>query len=610
MKLRTSILSLVLAVVVPLATVSILLVYTLFQHGQEAARRAATDRVRAVMTAIDAKLLGAIGTVEALAVSPALRSGDLDAFYRQASEIVRAQPDWSAITLSTPSGEQLVNTLRPLGYKLPPVPHHDGMIEPVKAPKAVVGDVIKVPLLNDYVVPIRVPVVLPDGVPYMVRAGIRLSAFQRIIEAQHLQADEVIGLVDSTGRFVARVPPQPPTAMASPAFLEHARANESGWYRGLTVEGEDTFTAYTRSAQSGWMLGHALPLSSVYQPGVRAGAILAGGVVIALVIALLLAFWIARRIIEPVQALGRAAQALGRNDAPTPAAEGARPRAASPLLAASGRIDELREVERLLSQASAAVHERQELLAREARALQASDKAKTEFLAMLSHELRNPLAALVSASALLRRVAIRDSTFEFARDVIERQTAQMRRLIDDLLDISSLAVGKATLRPEPVDLGELVPRLAATWQASERMKGRRLLVEAESLWASADAARLEQVLFNLLDNAVKFSPDGSPIELRVRADGPWVAISVRDYGDGFMEHDRDELFGLFVQGRQDVSRRHGGLGVGLALARRLAELHGGSVDAASDGPGKGALFTIRLPRIEHPARAEPRVSLS
>jgi len=415
MKLRTSILSLVLAVVVPLATVSILLVYTLFQHGQEAARRAATDRVRAVMTAIDAKLLGAIGTVEALAVSPALRSGDLNAFYRQASEIVRAQPDWSAITLSTPSGEQLVNTLRPLGYKLPPVPHHDGMIEPVTAPKAVVGDVIKVPLLNDYVVPIRVPVVLPDGVPYMVRAGIRLSAFQRIIEAQHLQADEVLGLVDSTGRFVARVPPRPPAAMASPDFLEHARASESGWYRGLTVEGKDTFTAYTRSAQSGWMLGHALPLFSVYQPGVRAGAILAGGVVIVLAIALLLAFWIARRIIEPVQALGRAAQALGRNDAPTPAADGGRAPAASPLLAASGRIDELREVERLLSQASDAVHERQELLAREARALQASDKAKTEFLAMLSHELRNPLAALVSASALLRRVAVRDGTFEFAR---------------------------------------------------------------------------------------------------------------------------------------------------------------------------------------------------
>jgi len=434
-----------------------------------------------------------------------------------------------------------------------------------------------------------------------VGAGIRLSAFQRIIDAQHVQADEVMGLVDRAGRFVARVPPQPPAARASPAFLQNAQSNESGWYRGLTVEGADTFTAYTRSAQSGWMLGHALPLSSVYRSTFHAGYILAGGVFLVLAIALLLAFWIARRIIEPVQALGRAAQALGRGDA-GPAASGVYP--------AAGRIEELREVERLLIQASAAVRERQELLAREARALQASDNAKTEFLAMLSHELRNPLAALVSASALLRRVTVRDGTFEFARDVIDRQTAQMKRLIDDLLDISSLAVGKATLRSEPVDLGELVPRLAATWQAAERMKGRKLLVETESLWANVDGGRMQQVLFNLLDNAVKFSPEGSPIELRLRAEGPWAAISVRDYGEGFAEGDREELFGLFVQGRQDLSRQQGGLGIGLALARRLAELHGGSVDAASEGPGKGAVFTITLPRIEQPASLGPKVSLS
>jgi signal transduction histidine kinase len=587
MRLRTNLLLLVAAVAVPLIVVAGVLVLSLLKAEHDASRRAASDRVRAVMTAVDAKLLAALGAVDALSKSPRLRSEDLAGFYREATDIARAQPDWSAITLLTPEGKQLLNTARPYGAELPSLPA-DALAEVVRSRRGLVGNMFKAPH-GDYAVPVRAPVVIDGELRYLVSAEIGLSAFERIIKTQDLEPREVLALVDRSGRFVARVPYQLPGGRATEDFMQHSGHGGSGWYRARVTEGEDRFIAYNRSDLSGWALGHSLLASEVYDETIRAGLILSVGIAVVLVLDLVLAFWLARRIVGPVASLEATAQSLLSGG---PAGEG-------PV----GRIDELRQVEKALSEASRAVRERQELLVREARALRSSDEAKSEFLTMLSHELRNPLAALVSAASLLQSMDFHDDKFKFARTVVERQTAQMKRLIDGLLDISNLTLGRGTVHMQPMDLAELVRGVAGAWQRSERLRGRNLLVRTEPVWVNADRERLEQVLANLIDNAAKFSPQGSQIEIEARADGAEAVLSVKDRGEGIEREVAEQLFGPLMQDGKDFSRRRGA-GIGLALAKRLVELHSGSIGAASPGTDLGSTFTVRLPRIAEPSHAQ------
>jgi CheY-like chemotaxis protein/nitrogen-specific signal transduction histidine kinase len=233
--------------------------------------------------------------------------------------------------------------------------------------------------------------------------------------------------------------------------------------------------------------------------------------------------------------------------------------------------------------------------------LTAANRAKDEFLAMLSHELRNPLAAILMGAHLMR---VRAKADDFVRDTagtIERQAKQMSRLIDDLLDISRITFGKTPLKREPVDLGRLVARLADECRASGRLTHHRVSMESGSVWVEGDAARLEQVIHNLLGNAIKYTPAQGEISVRLRHEGEAAVLEVQDSGRGFSEPFGRRMFDVFVQGERTLHRPEGGMGIGLALVKRLVELHGGTVSAQSAGLGKGALFTVRLPAVAAPA---------
>ena len=233
-----------------------------------------------------------------------------------------------------------------------------------------------------------------------------------------------------------------------------------------------------------------------------------------------------------------------------------------------------------------------------------AEQAKDEFLAMLGHELRNPLAAVQSAIIAAR---LDESRRERALDIAHRQGAQLRRLVDDLLDVSRVTQGKIALRKERLFLATVVERAVEATRTRIDERGHTLAVALPSeIKVDADAGRLEQVLVNLIINAAKYTPPGGRIEVIAEALGEEIVLRVRDNGIGISAETLPHVFDLFAQADNSLDRAQGGLGIGLALVRRLVELHGGHVEARSAGCGQGAEFLVRLPvpRGPEPRRAD------
>ncbi|HEY3448125.1 MAG TPA: PAS domain-containing protein [Myxococcales bacterium] len=246
-------------------------------------------------------------------------------------------------------------------------------------------------------------------------------------------------------------------------------------------------------------------------------------------------------------------------------------------------------------------------LAQAKQSLEEADRHKNEFLALLSHELRNPLAPIRNSVYVLERAPSGGAQARRALSVIDRQVGLLTRLIEDLLDLTRIARGKVRLQRERLELGELVRR-AAEDRRSVFARNRvafELSSPGQPLWADLDAVRLSQVVANLLGNAAKFTPPGGRVTLSLAADGPQAVLRVRDTGVGIDPALLARLFQPFVQAERTLDHNRGGLGLGLALVRGLVELHGGRVSASSEGLGKGAEFEVRLPLAPSVAAAAP-----
>jgi signal transduction histidine kinase/ActR/RegA family two-component response regulator len=232
---------------------------------------------------------------------------------------------------------------------------------------------------------------------------------------------------------------------------------------------------------------------------------------------------------------------------------------------------------------------------------EANSRTKDEFLAMLGHELRNPLAAIGSAIAVLNRLGGGDERSMHSREVITRQVAHLRELMDDLLDVGRVMTGKIILSPKVVDLSELARRGWAVLESTGMFTQHKARLETQPVWVNADETRIAQVIDNLITNAVKYTPAGGSVMMAVLCEGEDAVIRVADTGIGISPALLPRIFDLFVQGELTRDRAKGGLGIGLTLVKRLVEMHGGSVDACSEGPGRGSAFTVRLPRLAVPA---------
>jgi PAS domain S-box-containing protein len=238
--------------------------------------------------------------------------------------------------------------------------------------------------------------------------------------------------------------------------------------------------------------------------------------------------------------------------------------------------------------------------------VRANDQRKDEFLAMLAHELRNPLAAISSAVMVTQHGGLQEH-IEWSMEVINRQLRHLSRLIDDLLDVSRITRGKIELRRTVVDATTILESALETIRPLFEARKHCLepAIDRGNLWVNVDPTRLEQIVVNLLSNAAKYSENHSRIWLTAVRKGDEIVIGVRDAGIGIPSERLHEIFELFAQGDRSLARSEGGLGIGLTVVKKLVEMHGGNVRAASAGPGRGSEFTVRLPAAERPAEALP-----
>lgn len=261
---------------------------------------------------------------------------------------------------------------------------------------------------------------------------------------------------------------------------------------------------------------------------------------------------------------------------------------------------EMRRTERLfllaLAQHAAQALDRSRLY-EEARAL---NRAKDEFQAMLAHELRNPIGAISNALLLLEGVDATDPSATRYRGIASRQMQHVVRLLDDLLDVSRITRGRVALRLSCVSLSAIVEEAAHVSGPGMERRRHRLTVDLpdDPLWVHGDVDRLNQVLRNLLDNAAKYTPEGGDIRIRARREGETAVVSVRDDGAGIPADLLPRIFDLFTQADRSLDRAEGGMGIGLSLVTNLVQMHGGTVEALSDGPGRGSEFIIRIPLVE------------
>lgn len=232
-------------------------------------------------------------------------------------------------------------------------------------------------------------------------------------------------------------------------------------------------------------------------------------------------------------------------------------------------------------------------------ALEEADQRKNEFLAMLGHELRNPLAPIRNALHILRQQGVADQQTRWVHEVIERQVLHMGRLVDDLLDVSRISRGKISLKKERIDLVCVARQAIDTSRPLIEASHHTLTVGLPDrpVWLDADPARMAQVISNLLNNAAKYTNSGGRIALTIEPRESEVCIRVRDNGIGISREMLPRIFEIFSQGERALERAQGGLGIGLALVKNLIQLHGGSIEALSDGPGTGSEFLVRLPRL-------------
>jgi two-component system, sensor histidine kinase len=267
-----------------------------------------------------------------------------------------------------------------------------------------------------------------------------------------------------------------------------------------------------------------------------------------------------------------------------------------------GRQYQTREQLQALQTAEEVLRRRERQLEALAEQLRRADRLKDEFLAMLAHELRNPLAPIRNAGELLERSLPPDSQLQASVGILRRQATQLARLVDDLLDVSRITEGRIELHREVIDVASIIDQAIESVEPLLRQRAHELRVTGEraGLFVNGDRARLVQCLGNLLNNAAKYTDDGGHIDIEVRTTAASVGIRVSDDGVGISAELLPQVFELFVQGDRSLDRSQGGLGIGLSVVQRLIEMHGGSVTARSDGIGRGAVFELSLPLAPAP----------
>jgi len=599
MKIRSQLALLVVAVVVPVALLAAATTTRLWTLQREAYEQRYLERVSALRLALDTRLDATTRLLRGLSGSGELDDAELlPRFVERFDRLLQANPEWATVGLRDAQGRLVAARTRAGAAPIPPpAPTPDDALRPVISDLQDSGG-------GSYVTYVSVPIVRAEASRGTLYVGITPQGWLEFLRSYPISNRATLTLNDREGVIIARTlnPERWVGRRSAPEYLEQIRAQDEGASQIRGLEGQHFYTAFSRSRISGWVLGTGVPREEV-EASLRDStvAMLAGVIATGLAVALF-AVWIGSRVIDAITRLALAARQIATPGAETPQ---------TPLA-----IDEAETVRQVLGQASALLAardaERDAAYAREASAraeAERSNAAKDEFLAMLGHELRNPLSAMKSASALLAAPGVRAAVQERSRDVIERQVGRLTDLVDDMLDVARLNSGKIVLERRVVDLAQVARHVLASFQDAGRSLHVRVAAELAPAWVFADETRLEQIVANLLDNACKYTPTGGHVRLETATAGEEATLVVADDGSGIAAELLPRIFDVFAQGERTLERAQGGLGLGLTVVRRLVALHGGSIRVDSPGPGGGATFRVGLPAapVAHADAARPGV---
>ncbi|MGX4642599.1 hybrid sensor histidine kinase/response regulator [Massilia sp. SYSU DXS3249] len=596
MRIRTYLILIAAAIGIPVIIFSGVAIDLLLASERRAALRSLDESARATALVIDRELSSAEAALRVLAVSPALAAGDTSAFYHHARTADRGN-DGRTI-LFAPNGQQLINTVLPLGSPLPPPPDYvtTRIQQVIRTQKVLVSGMMSGAVQKKPVTTINVPVPLDGGRRYVLASVFGTTYFQKLLAQRPVPPSWKVAITDRSGRFVARSWHGVDLLgqRAGMEALQQMEAGPEGRMRYTTKEGIDVYGAFTRSAMSGWTVSVSAPAGEIDAAARRALVMMSLGLLLTLGSALAVASFFGRRLLTSLAHATDAAAALAGGRVPAPD---------------KMRVAEVDELHHALQDAgavlAAAGAERSASLQREqeARALaERQNQSKDEFLAMLGHELRNPLSGIMGALQLMELPGVHEDRKARARDILRRQAGHLTHIVDDLLDVARLSQGKIRLEMQAVDLAAATQATADALRAAGRV-GHAVTLALAPAWVMADRTRLDQVINNLLTNALKYTPAGGAIHVHVGAEEGQAVLSVRDTGIGISAELLPRLFDIFTQGAVSLDRSEGGLGIGLALVRQLVQLHGGTIDADSAGAHQGSVFTVRLPLAQAPAPA-------
>ncbi len=594
MKIRTLLGWMACAILIPVTLFSAVSLQKLAASERQLVLSSMEESVRATSLSTDAQLREIVGLLGTLAQSNKLESGDLVGFGKKARALIGGRSAY--IVLFDKNGQQLINTmLAPTDPIVSTVAEagpritrllRDGHYE--------VSNLILGTVMKRHVVAIEFPVQFGDGTSYVIGYGFDAAQLNQLLPRGPAAEDVHHTIFDREWNVIASTDPARAVA-ASRAPVALSQAVRDGGDELIEVPSSDgdarTYAKVTTSPLSGWSVSTEV-LASRLDTVSRETALFTGiGLLLALTCAIAAAALFNRKIAKAIESVTGSAALLGRGQT---------------VQVEPSNIAELDDLQRDLGVAATlltrAALEREQLLetSRQAQTLaEAENRAKDEFLAMLGHELRNPMAPISTAAQILKMVNTTDSRVIQARDVIARQVDHMNRLLGDLLDVSRVTRGLVALQRERLDLALVFS--GAVEQARALIESHRHVlhvdIEPGTIWVDADRTRLIQVLANLLINAAKYSPEFSTIDLAARHEGGQVVIEVSDNGPGIDAELLPRLFMPFSQGRRSADRAAGGLGLGLSLVKAVVDLHGGTVSVAQNG-AKGSRFTIHLASLE------------
>ena len=605
MKIRAYLALMVAAILIPVILFSTISLNMLLKSEREAALKGVRETARISLVSIDRELTNTEAAVRMLATSPYLMQGDLAGFYQQAAFADKVGATWTS--LLDEHGQQLLNTAVPFGTPSPGPEAAARVAQVLAAGTPQVSNLIRGQTTQSLLVVVDVPLTTTGGTRYVISQGFRVEHFNDVLKQVNAPRGWLAGVFDRNGITIAQTSggAQVARGEARPDLRDAIRSKTVGVIRNASDTNLRLYTVLERSALSGWTIAVGVPEAEIELAARRALAVSMLGLLAAIGCAAAAAVFFARRLSQSIAHAARSAHALEHNEEVGPSE-------------VSGVV-EVDEVQAAIAAAAKVVRqekhsrqiaedEREILFEREhqARTLaEQQNRAKDEFLAMLGHELRNPLAAIVNATGVMAHKGMPADAIERAREIITRQSGHLTRIVDDLLDMGRVHSGKILLERRALRLDEVVQAYMEAVSQTERASDYTINVETEAACVDADPTRLEQVIANLLDNALKYTPAGGSIRVSVRAEEVEAVLAVADSGIGIAPELMPYVFDLFVQGARTLERAQGGLGVGLALVRQLAAMHGGRVTVHSQGTGLGSCFELRLPLVGAPA---PRVA--